>query len=92
MQPQCLVVVLAPSHPYPAIISLLLELYKAALTGVMSQFETGLPYHKPFNTEGVAELERARKLTRRAWNSAIFAAALFEESATCDTFDEEMGV
>ena len=81
-----------PQPPVPSHNQLLLELYKAALTGVMTQFETGLPYHKPYNIEGVAELARARTLTRRAWNSAIFAVALFEEDANLTTFGDEMEI
>ena len=63
-----------PSHD-----ELFLELYKSALQGCCSQYEMNVqPGHKPYYTEGDGELQRARQLARRAWNTAAYGCQLFE--------------
>jgi hypothetical protein len=69
-----------------------LELYKAAIAGLSSQFEVpAQPGHKPFNMEGEAELVRAKKLATRAWNLTCYATSMWEENQTITSFNEEVG-
>jgi hypothetical protein len=66
-----------------------LTLYAAALTGVSAQFEMGgQAGHKPFYTEGTAELARAKCLARRAWNLSCYATELFVEDSQVRAFNE----
>ena len=51
----------------------------AALGGFCSQFEVGLPCHKPQNATGTGELVRARQLCLRAWNIAAYTVGLFSQ-------------
>ena len=68
------------------------ELYKVAFQGLHAQFE------RPAVLEGSAifdggmqELERSKHFARRAWNSAIYACAMFEDDeATIKKFNEVM--
>ena len=56
------------------------RLYLAAFQGLHVQFELhnkgGFKYHF---SEGMEELERSSHLARRAWNSARYACAMFED-------------
>ena len=77
-----------PQPPPPSRDQVFLTLYAAALTGLSTQFEVGLPGHKPFNTEGCAEIARCRQLATRAWNLSCFATALFVEDSQVRAFNE----
>ena len=78
-----------PQPPTPSRDQVFLTLYAAALTGLSAQFEMGgQPGHKPFHTEGAAELARAQVIARRAWNLARFATSLFEEDSQVRAFNE----
>jgi len=59
----------------------------SALCGLTSQFEVGLPYHKPQNAVGTQELARARQLCLRAWNVAAFTVALFGQEEEITQFN-----
>jgi hypothetical protein len=72
----------APTHE-----QLFREAYMAALGGCCTQFEVGLPYHKPQNAEGTQELQRARQLCLRAWNVAAYTVGLFGQEAEIEAFN-----
>ena len=63
------------------------EAYMTALGGLCSQFEIGLPCHKPQNATGAAELVRARQLCLRAWNIAAYTVGLFSQEAEIAEFN-----
>jgi hypothetical protein len=81
-----------PQPPGPTHEQLFREAFMHALTGCCSQFEVA-PFmnRKPNFSEGDAELERARVLTRRSWNVATYACQLFEQSSRITKFNEEVG-
>jgi hypothetical protein len=80
-----------PQPSGPTHEELFREAFMHALQGCCSQFESpALSGHKPHHSSGDSELERARQLTRRAWNTAAYACQLFEERNTVSAFEEEV--
>jgi hypothetical protein len=78
-----------PKVPGPTHEELFREAFMHALQGCCSQFESpALSGHKPHHSSGDAELERARQLARRAWNTAAYSCQLFEQSADISAFNE----
>ena len=78
-----------PQPAAPTRAELFREAFMAALTGLCAQYEQRmLPNGKPCFSEGQSELHRAKQICRRAWNTACYAVAMFEETATT-TADEE---
>ena len=76
-----------PQPSAPSQEQLFREAYMAALGGLCSQFEVGLPYHKPQNAQGTAELTRARQLCLRAWNIAAYTVGLFSQEREIAEFN-----
>ena len=66
------------------------EAFMTALGGFCSQFEVGLPYHKPQNATGTAELVRSRQICLRAWNVAAFTVGLFSQDAEIEEFNSNI--
>ena len=54
------------------------DLFKLAWLGLHTQFERKDGYGGVLFAGGKAELERSQDIARRAWNSAIYGCAMFE--------------
>jgi hypothetical protein len=76
-----------PQPPPPTQEQLFREAYMHALCGLTSQFEVGLPYHKPQNAAGAQELVRARQLCLRAWNIAAYTVGMFGQEEEIAQFN-----
>ena len=64
-------------------------LYKAAFLGLHAQFERPDEFANARFEDGAAELKRSKDIARRAWNSAIYGCAMFEDDErTIERFNE----
>jgi hypothetical protein len=79
-----------PQPAAPTQEELFREAYMTALGGLCSQFEVGLPCHKPQNATGTAELVRSRQLCLRAWNIAAYTVGLFSQEREIAEFNSHI--
>ena len=57
------------------------ELYKAAFQGLHAQFERPWgEFDAALFDGGAEELQRSKAIARRAWSSAVYATAMFEDN------------